>query len=63
MDITRQFAEESIRQMPRKEMLRNSGIKTGKWLVRFLSASQHYGPNLREILGVWQKSLCVFCRS
>ena len=63
MDITRQFAEESIRQMPRKEMLRNNGIKTGKWSGRFLSASQHHGPNLQEILGVWQKSLCVFCRS
>ena len=39
-------------------MPRNSGIKTGKWSVRFSSGSQHHGPNLhseanlREILGV-----------
>ena len=39
-------------------MPRNSGIKTGRWSVRFSSGSQHHGPNLhseanlREILGV-----------
>ena len=37
--------------------------------VRFLSGSQHYGPNLhskanlREILKVWQRSLRMFCQS
>ena len=64
-DITPQFARESICQMPGKEMPRNSGIKTGRRSVRFSSGSQHHGPNLhseanlREILGVWQRSLCM----
>ena len=46
-----------------------SNIKTGRWSVRFSSGSQHHGPNLhseanlREILGVWQRSLCMLCRS
>ena len=46
-------------------MPRNIGIKTGRWSVRFSSGSQHHGPNLhseanlREILGVWQRSLCM----
>ena len=68
-DIIPQFARESICQMPCKEMLRNRGIKTGRWLVRFSSGSQHHGPNLhseanlREILGVWQRSRCMLCRS
>ena len=44
-------------------MLRNSGIKTGRWSVWFSSKSQHHGrglyseANLQEILGVWQKCL------
>ena len=44
-------------------MPRNSGIKTGRWSVRFSFGSQHHGPNLhseanlREILEVWQRSL------
>ena len=52
-----------------KEMPRNSGIKTGRWSVRFSSGSQHHEPNLhfeanfREILGAWQRSLCMLCRS
>ena len=56
-EITPQFAGENICQIPWKEMPRNSGIKTGRWSVRFLSGSQHYRPNLhskanlREILG------------
>ena len=42
--------------MPEKEMPRNSGIKTGRWSVRFSSRSQQHEPNLhsevnlREIL-------------
>ena len=68
-DITPQFARKSISQMPWKEMLRNSGIKTGRWPVQFSSGSQNHRPNLhceanlREILGVWQRSLCMLCRS
>ena len=43
-------------------MPRNSGIKTGRWSVRFSSGSRHHGPhlhskaNFREILEVWQRS-------
>ena len=50
-------------------MPRSSGIKTGRWSVRFLSGLQHHGPNLhseanlREIFAVWQRSLCMLCRS
>ena len=50
-------------------MPRNSVIKTGRWSVRFSSGSQYHGPNLhseanlREILEVWQRSLCMLCRS
>ena len=68
-DITTQFARKSIYQMPCKEMPRNSGIKTGRWSVRFLSGSQHYGSdlhceaNLREILELWQRSLCMLLQS
>ena len=47
-DITPQFARESICQMPRKEMPRNSGIKAGRWSVRFSSGLQHHGPNLHS---------------
>ena len=45
-DITPQFAKESVCQMPWKETPRNSGIKTGRWSVRFLSGSQNHKPNL-----------------
>ena len=68
-DITPQFDRKSLCQMPWKEMPRNRGIKTGRWSVRFLCGSQHHGPNfhsdanLREISGVWQRSLCMLCRS
>ena len=41
-DITSQFARESICQRLWKEMPRNSGIKTGRWSVRFSSESQHH---------------------
>ena len=40
-----------------------------KMVVLFSSGSQHHGPNLhseanlREILGVWQRSLCMLYRS
>ena len=34
--------------MPRKELPRNSGIKTGGWPVRFSSGSPHHGPNLHS---------------
>ena len=40
------FANESQCQMPRKEMPRNSGIKPGRWSVRFPCQSQHRGPHL-----------------
>ena len=29
-------------------MPRNSGIKTGRWSMRFSSGSQHHGPNLHS---------------
>ena len=64
-DITPYFARKSMCQMTRKKMPRNSGIKTGKWQVRLSFELQHQGPdlhseaNLREISGVWQRSLCV----
>ena len=48
MDVTPQFARESICQMPWKKIPRNNGIKTGRWSVRFLSGSQHHGPNLHS---------------
>ena len=51
-DITRQFARESICQMPWKEMPRNSGIKTGRWSMQFSSGSQHHGLNS----SLWSKS-------
>ena len=50
-----------------RKMLKET--ETGRWSVRFSSGSQHHGPNLhseanlREILGVWQRSLCMLCRS
>ena len=50
-------------------MPRHIGIKIGGWPVRFSSRSQHHGSdlhseaNLWEILGVWQRSLCMLCRS
>ena len=68
-DIIPWFARKSLCQMPGKKMPRNNGIKTGRWSVRFLSGLQHLGPNLhseanlREILGVWQRSLFMLCRS
>ena len=47
--------------MPRKEMPQSSGIKTGRWSVRFSTGSQHHRldlhseANLREILGSMAK--------
>ena len=47
-------------------MPRNSGIKTGRWSLRFSSESQHYGPNLhseanlREILGYGKDLFACF---
>ena len=40
------FANESQCQMPWKEMPRNSGIKPGRWSVRFPCQSQHRRPHL-----------------
>ena len=46
-----------------------NGIKSRGWPVLFSSESQHHRPdlhsetNLREILGVRQRSLCLLCRS
>ena len=39
------FAKDIIYQIPRNEMPRNSGIKTGGWPVWFSSGSQHHEPN------------------
>ena len=68
-DINPQFASKSICLMPSKEMPKNGEIKTGRRPVWFLSGSQHHGPgfhseeDLRETLEVWQRSLCMLCRS
>ena len=53
---TLQFAWEGIRQKSRTKPPRNNGIKPRRWLVQFLSWSQHHWSNhhseanLRKIL-------------
>ena len=42
-------------QMPRKEMPRNSGIKTGRRSLRFSSGSQHNGPRF-TLKQIFEKS-------
>ena len=49
-NVTSWLSRKGVFQVPSKKMPRNSGIKIGRWSVRFLSRSQHHEPNLWEIL-------------